>query len=291
MLAVAVVSFLVNVVPFAAAVLLAVYRHKKELLAGGARADWHRRLFRFVLALPRPKRYYVSWMTTLRGCFVCLAPVLASGSPAVQVVMLFGTLLTFEAVQLQLQPWRGAVDVIDAALSMLMALLLLCAATSTDLTDASENIGFAATVMISLVAAFAFAFLSHALYQDSLAQARLLQYTSEERDRDLVEKARQTEIDSVIKYEVLEWVKVKESTAMKRPIQTKWPEHLKRAELMLQKYTHRTCFVDSDHLVRLDELLDIVRSSIRRLVLVVCRLSGIRGAKGVGFGRRGQQFF
>jgi len=205
---------------------IAWHRRKMTSVAGSAR---HLRMFRFLFFQFQPHAYYFGGFVSARGLLVCFVPVVAK-NPAVQIISICAVLHLFQIASRCVRPWRSFLaDFVDGILSILILLVLLCAAMSSKFEDADILIGWVGALLFLLFFGFALSAVCFGFYR----RFRPAPY-----------------------YERFICHHKADAAAQARYLQM----------LFIQK-TGQGCFIDSDHLTHLDMLFDTVRCKIGSLIV------------------------
>jgi len=190
--------------------------------------------FRFLFVRFRSERYFFGCVLLLRSLAICLVPVMVAEDSAIQIIFLSSILAAFTLIQQQLGPWRdAATNVIDGVFSMLLVLLLTSGAMGLGVQVNMESLRIMGTVVfVGILALFLF---SLGVY--------------------IVRRLRP------------------------RPFYSFFICHHKadaggQARLfknLLQARTSKRVFIDSDDLMDLDGLFDIVKCQVDRLLVLLTR--------------------
>lgn len=107
----------------------------------------------------------------IRSLCLSLIPSIARESPSVQVILVCLVLLVSSNLQTYLLPWRAVLaNVIDAAMSIVVSIMLICGSLSTVPADAASSIGTAAMVCFELFFVFALVGVGLSLYKRFFAR-------------------------------------------------------------------------------------------------------------------------
>ena len=179
----------------------------------------------------KPAYFYWSSLGLARSGLLCLIPVVFT-APAVQVIVMTLVLVFFQVLQVYLQPWRAPrANMIDAVSSTSMVLLMVCIALTGDFNDSASAVGFVATVIMILTLAWAVVAVTITIYK------------------------------RLVPSPFYEWFVCHHKADA--------PGQARYLQLQLTQQSGFTCFIDSDHLVHLDDLLDVVRCRVGTLVVVL----------------------
>jgi hypothetical protein len=231
MVALSIVMLCVVVLPFLALVISAVAAYGRHLRNAISVSNYVR-MFAFLFSRYRPECYYNSLLSLARGFLISMIPSVARASPPAQVILIGGTLLWFSHWQVRLQPWRAAeANLIDTVLANLLNIILVCGALSmnTDTVRAFQVIGYFAAASFVLLFVLAACTLVYAFYR------RFVPSTF---------------------YEWFICHHKKHAAAQARLLQQ-----------LMAKRCNGAVFIDSDHLVNLDTLFDVVRTQTNRLLV------------------------
>jgi hypothetical protein len=122
MVAVSILSLLINIAPCMTLVGFATVRRTSTIADGGIAFNFLQN-FRFLFIGYQPAHFYWSSLGLARGVLLCMIPVVFT-APAVQVVVMSHVSLFFQVLQVYLQPWRAPLaNAIDTVLSTSMVLL------------------------------------------------------------------------------------------------------------------------------------------------------------------------
>ena len=228
MVAVSAVSMLGNIVPYMALIGFATLRYKRAVSDSSMAANFLQK-YRFLFFRYQPACFYWSSLGLARSILLCMTPVVFT-TPAVQVIVMTLVLLLFQVLQLFLQPWRSpAANVMDAFLATSMIILMVCIALTGDFSNTASVVGVVGTVIVVLALAVAAAVATVSIYKRCVPSPFYTWFVCHHK-ADAAGQARYL-------------------------------------QLLLKSQSGCSCFIDSDHLVHLDDLLDIVRCRLGTLVV------------------------
>eukprot|EP00971_Amphidinium_carterae_P262609 5209183-Amphidinium_carterae.1 len=194
-------------------------------------AQWFLASFRFLFMRFHPSAYYFGAATVARGVCCCLVPVVLDG-PGVQVVLLAMIIGTYVLVQQHLHPWRAKLaNIVDGLLGFLLLLILLCLAVVTDLP------GTQAVPMVAVVG----------FVGTLIAPTAITAYIFFKKSiRD--------------SYHIFICHHKADAAAQSRLL-----------KMLLTAMTGKRIFIDSDDLIELDKLFDIVKTRVKLLLVYLTR--------------------
>lgn len=223
MIIMAVLSFLLIVLPHCAAVVWATTQYRSSVSRESAQAFLA--TFRYLFYLYEPKTYYYSTVIIARSLLLCLVPVVARDSPFFMIAMMISLILGFGSLQLYLSPWRSPVsNILDHVFSNMSATVLICSLPLVDISSSSLAVGIFGTVVFGVACFCGLC---------SLARAMYLRMFSREFFRWFICHSKA------------------DAAAQSRFLQ-----------LLLRTRAGKECFLDCDHLTNLDGLIDIVRCQV-----------------------------
>jgi len=163
---------------------------------------------------------------------VCLVPVVARDAAAAQIVLMAAGFLAFATVQLHLQPWRStSSNILDGVLASLMVLLLTCCAMSTTFPDADAVIGRVGLTIFILIFLSTAGTICFHLYKRFRPTPLFPRFICHHKA---------------------------DAAAQARYLQ-----------MVFVTQTGESCFLDSDNLNNLDDLLDVVRCRTGQLIVLL----------------------
>ena len=151
-------ALILIVIPFLAVTVYATLRHTK-IMADSSAGSRHLRMFRFLFFRFNPESYWYGLVSLFRGVIICLIPIIFRDLAAMQIIVMTTILSGFSLLPVYLKPWRAALaNLVDGIVMVLMNMILLIVAMSTDYADVTELIGtigaifFIAAFVVLLVA-------------------------------------------------------------------------------------------------------------------------------------------
>lgn len=228
-------AFLTVPVPFASAVTVATWKYPTWISGTGASSQYAHRAFRFLFIRFKPKRYYYGVPLLIRSFLLCLVPVALSNDVALQVSLASAIICIFMLVQQQLNPWaRPSTNVIDGALSGALLLMLLTGSLAAGVSASSASTQALGIAAFSVLTALAVGVMLYTAYQ----------------------RIRRTDV-----YSYFICHHKAQAAAQARLL-----------KILLQAKGHRkTVFIDSDDLLELTELFDIVKCKVQHLIVYLTR--------------------
>jgi len=215
------------ILPYLATACMATVRYR-SVMGNSVLSHKHLQMYRYLFFRYTPSMYWYGSMTLFRSVCVCLVPVVFRDVPSLQILSITIVLVFFATVQMHFKPWRGTwANTVDSTSNMLLVLLIVCVAMTTNFEDSTSLLGIVAVVLLS--GAF-------------LVIVVLLGY-------NLVRHLRPAPF-----YANFICHHKAQAAAQARYLQ-----------ILLTQQCHEPCFLDSDHLTNLQDLFDVVRSQCRQL--------------------------
>jgi len=222
-------SLLLICIPYLGLAAFGTWKYPR--MTGSEMAPVFLSTFRFLFFRFQPYRYYYGLLFLFRSTLICLAPVLIRNDAGLQVAYLVLIILVMMQVQQALYPWRvQACNIVDGALQTFLVMILLSGSLLTSLSLKTSTFRAIATAFfLFTVVAFVVLFLT-------MLTLRL--------------KPRK-------KFDVFLCHHKAHASAQVR---------LLKILLQVEKGQAFHVFIDSDDLRDLDELFDIVKSSVAHFV-------------------------
>lgn len=229
-MAVGIASFLLVVCPFIALVGFGTARYPHFARESSVNHGEGLVAFRFLFMRFQPSCYYYGSVMIARSLCICLVPVVFRDDSATQILVMATVFQIFGGVQSHSQPWRHrAANVTDSSVSHLMVLMLMCAAISTDSMVAESTLGVLGVLVFAVLALIISSGIVYATYLHLIPRPYFHRFICHHK---------------------------RDASAQARFLQ-----------LSLQQRTNQSCFLDSDNLTDLHDLLDIVRCRLGRLIV------------------------
>lgn len=231
MVIVAILSLLAVPIPFLASSAYFVKKYPGYMRASGDKSSRHAlQAMRFLYFRYQPNRYYYGMIFLLRSLTICFVPVVIQNDVALQVCVMCAILLIFCLVQQQLNPWRSMyANWMDGAISVCLVLMLVCGAMLVDLSAQQETVESLGLAAVLVIFVLCLGMLAFGTWKR--LQPRPW-------------------------YDMFICHHKAHAQAQARLLKTK-----------LEAQKSCTIFIDSDNLTQLDELFDIVRCKVGRLVV------------------------
>jgi len=216
--------------PFFTVVAWATLAYPK--LVAGSKVNNGGALWRFYFLFRRfePHSYFYGLLLLVRSVLICLVPVAFRNNAVAQILVLSGLLSTFLFAQSTLRPWRGqAANYLDTLINLMILLLLTCGATVADSRHTKATISAIGHILLILIVSVVAAGIAYSWYRRLQPFPFYFRFVCHHKAG---------------------------AAAQARLLQ-----------MLLQEKSQQSCFIDSDDLVHLDELFDVVRSKVRTLIV------------------------
>jgi len=218
-------------IPFFALVAYGVHMYPKRMKHSFD--DDFLQTYRFLFFRFTPQAYWFGSAIITRSLLTCLLPVVVTAT-GLQVIMMAALLCSFTILQQQIAPWRSYVaNVIDGILNVLMVLILLCASLLSDMDASKTAVKTAGTVSFAFVCSILVIGLGYGIYK-KLRPGHMYHSFICHHKADAGAQARFLKI-------------------------------------LLVNRLRKNVFIDSDDLIELDKLFDIVKTQVSNLVVYLTR--------------------
>mmetsp|Transcript_75385 Transcript_75385/g.157101 ORF Transcript_75385/g.157101 Transcript_75385/m.157101 type:complete len:1790 (+) Transcript_75385:72-5441(+) len=222
-------SFICVACPFIALAAYATIKYKSAV-ADSSTAQKHLQRFRFLFDRYRPEAYYYGCIALGRSCMICLLPIVVRDAPAAQIEIITMIFMVVLISQLQLMPWRSRVaNVVDAGVSTFMIMLFVSVGLVGIYEDAATVAGATGSAALMLMLFIALIGVIHGVVTLMIPHPFYQKFICHHK-ADAAGQAR-------------------------------------FVQMMIQQRLKESCFIDSDDLSNLDDLLETVRHQIGCLVV------------------------
>jgi len=233
MIVTSVLTILLVPVPFLANACVVTNQYSKSMALQARKEMLHK--YRFLFFRFHPYAYYYGLVLLLRSLLICIVPVVARDDPGLQVFILSFIIIVFAEFQCYIQPWRAKVcNTVDAFLSVCLLSLLVCACLAAVFESNRKPL-----VLLCIGSLLGMALVTlFALAQSLLHMSR---------------KCRRAQM-----YDFFLCHHKEHASAQVRFIKT-----------CVTNMSNCRVFIDSDDLVNLDGLFDIVKNDVKVFVVVL----------------------
>jgi len=231
MLAFGMASLGLVALPYFVVVLWATYSYPSFIANSQSGNGKNLRRFYFLFRRFEPHAYFYGSMLMARSLCICMVPVIFRDNGAAHILLLSIIIAAFATCQSLLRPWRGNIpNTLDIIINMLIIITMMCGAmTSNNLSGVQATVSAVAHVCIVVFLVALAIGVTIALIQRTRPNPYYHRFVCHHKAG---------------------------AAAQARFLQ-----------LLLQVKTHQSCFIDSDHLTNLDDLFDVVRSKVGRLIV------------------------
>lgn len=211
--------------------LWAIYHYKSAI---ALRHERFLHSFRFLFIRFKPGRQHWSLVLLVRSLAVALVPVYFIDAPATQLLLLSTIFAFFAAGEAWLRPWRIELATkLDIFIAASMVPILMCGAVSGDIKPTGDSLFWGGGVLCGVIALMIMMVLLHVILRRFRPFNKFLHFICHHK-QGAAAQAR------VMKF-------------------------------ILEQSSGESCFIDSDHLDDLDELYDVVRTTVTNLVVYLTR--------------------
>jgi len=232
---IAIISFLLVPASFFCACVYATWMRARIMVVNDDEQRWWLHAFRFIFFRFRTGKHTYGVALLMRNLTICLIPALIPGRMrGVQVVLLLLTLLLSAIYQATVYPFSTLVsNVVDSCTSVVLILILVLGMLNSDVEVKKTDL----VILGSLVLATGLS----AILGGALVGLRAVLFPS-------------------VRFHYFLSHHKADAAAQARFLQ-----------MLLRMHLHKTCFLDSDNLVDLEVLFDIVKSSVAHFVILLTR--------------------